>query len=93
MRPGSTMFDHVEFMNHGDLKIETPEGLPLNMKTELDQYNDAIGRFDIEEAEGAADKILQWLHRYGMAGYDRGHPGSSVVRLVPVPPKKDRGFV
>ena len=52
------------------LQIDTPEGLPLNVKTRLDSYNEAITRFDLEKAEAAADEILEWLDECGMVGLE-----------------------
>lgn len=49
------------------LAIQRPDHLPIEVNTKLSRYNEAIKRFDIREAEQAADEILEWLHCNGTA--------------------------
>ena len=55
------MFDNRNSVHWGELQIDTPEDLPLEMKTKLDRYNNAISRLDVENAEAVADELLEWL--------------------------------
>ncbi len=65
---GSMIFHNLKSIDCGELQIDRPDDLPLEVGTKLDQYNDAIGRLDLENAEKAADEILAWLHRCGTSG-------------------------
>ena len=57
----SIMFDDLKSVHWGDLQIHTPEDFPLEMKTKVDRYNNALGRLDVENAEAVADELLEWL--------------------------------
>ncbi len=63
----STMFDIPKRFDFGELAIQRPDNLPLEVDSKLSRYNEAIKRFDIQEAEQAADEILEWLHCNGSA--------------------------
>lgn len=62
------LFEKRNPIDWSGLRIETPEGLPLNVKSRLDSYNEAITRFDLEKAEAVADEIFEWLDESGMVG-------------------------
>jgi len=57
----SVMFDDLKSVHWGELQIDTPEDLPLEMKTRLHRYNSALSGHDVENAEAAADELLEWL--------------------------------
>ena len=57
----SMMFDDLKSVHWGELQIDTPTDLPLEMKTKLDRYNNALGRLDVKNAEAVADELLEWL--------------------------------
>jgi hypothetical protein len=57
----SMMFDGPKSVHWGELQIDTPEDLPLEMKTKVDRYNNALSRLDVENAEAVADELLEWL--------------------------------
>ena len=63
----STLFDTPGGFDFDRLAIQRPNNLPLELDTKLIRYNEAIKRFDIPEAEQAADEILEWLHCNGTA--------------------------
>ena len=66
-RVNSTIFDNLALANPNQMLIDPPGDLPPAIATKLNQYNKAIKRFDIQEAEQAADEVLEWLYRYGAA--------------------------
>ena len=66
-RLGSPMLDMPKGFDFGELAIQRPDNLPLEVDSKLSRYNEAIKRFDIQEAEQAADEILEWLHCNGTA--------------------------
>ncbi len=61
----SAMFDNPKLVDLCELRINQSSDLPFEVDTKLGQYNEAIGRLDIQKAEKAADEILEWLYRYG----------------------------
>ena len=58
-RLSSSIVDNPGRFDFSELAVQRPDNLPVEVDHKLSRYNEAIKRFDILEAEQAADEILE----------------------------------